>query len=62
MSSELKPLVLSTADLVFLNNALNDILNGPDAIEAWEFQMRTGVERSEALELLERIRKQLDAK
>lgn len=42
-------------ELVLLSNALNEILNGPAAIEAWEFQTRTGLERSQAEALLERI-------
>ena len=47
-------LALSETDLVLLNNALNEILNGPDAIAEWEFQTRTGAERSEAVRLLRR--------
>ena len=61
MSGQPKALSLSKADLILLNNALNEILNGPGAIEAWEFQTRTGVQRSKALELLERISQQLAA-
>lgn len=34
-----------------LANALNEILNGPEAIEDWEFQTRVGVNRDEAKRL-----------
>lgn len=51
----------NTEELVVLNNALNEILNGPAAIEAWEFQTRTGVERSHAEALLSRIGKLIEA-
>jgi hypothetical protein len=50
----------SKEELLLLNNALNEILNGPGAIAAWEFQLRTGVERQRAEVLLERFRMLLD--
>jgi len=34
-----------------LNNALNEILRGREAIEDWEFQTRVGVSRNEAKDL-----------
>ena len=37
-------------------NALNEVLNGPDAIDDSEFSSRIGVTRHEALYLLERLR------
>lgn len=46
---------LSLKDLVLINNALNEIINGPSAIEPWEFQTRTGVTIEEAKTLLSRI-------
>ncbi len=59
LSSEERTVLLSEADLVLLNNALNEILHGPEAIEEWEFQTRTGLERNYAMALLERISKML---
>jgi hypothetical protein len=47
---------LTTNELRVLNNALNEVCHGPDAIEEWEFQTRMGVERHEAQSLLENIR------
>ena len=47
-------------DLLIMNNALNEICNGPDAIEEWEFSTRMGVERGEVLSLLEKISGILD--
>src|SRR6185437_5970466 len=38
-----------------LHQALNEVCNGPDAIEAWEFPPRIGVERDEALALLKAV-------
>jgi hypothetical protein len=45
-----------TADEInTLQNALNEILQGPEAIEEWEFQTRVGVTREEARELLDAL-------
>lgn len=52
---------LSEAELVLMNNALNEILHGPGAIARWEFQTRTGVSAEEAEALLARIKKALEA-
>jgi hypothetical protein len=38
-----------------LNNALNEILNGPTAITEWEFHARIGVTRDAAESLLDAI-------
>jgi hypothetical protein len=38
-----------------LNQALNEICNGPSAIPEWEFHSRVGVFRNEALEILDNI-------
>ncbi|HEY0915744.1 MAG TPA: hypothetical protein VGE22_12805 [Solimonas sp.] len=46
---------LTFDELVLLSNALNEILNGPGAIDDWEFQTRTGVEREAAIELQKRL-------
>jgi hypothetical protein len=46
---------LSTDELNVLQNALNEILQGPEAIEDWEFQTRVGVSRDEATFLLDAI-------
>jgi hypothetical protein len=43
---------LTQDELVALNNALNEVCNGPDAIEDWEFSTRLAVERTEAEDLL----------
>jgi hypothetical protein len=39
-------------ELEIVNNALNWVLNGPNAIEEWEFHTGIGVERADALRLL----------
>lgn len=46
---------LSSDEIATLNNALNEILYGPDAIEELEFQTRVGVTRSEAERLLDAL-------
>lgn len=42
-------------ELAWINNALNEVLHGPEAIEEWEFQTRMGATREEVAALLERI-------
>ena len=49
--------VFSKDELLILNNALNEVLNGPAAIGDWEFHTRMGVTRSEATQLLEKVSK-----
>lgn len=39
---------LSREEAKTLNNALNEILNGPEAISDWEFETRVGVSQDEA--------------
>ena len=46
---------LSSDEWVLVMNALNEVLNGPDAIEEWEFHARLGVHRAEALALQRRL-------
>jgi hypothetical protein len=43
------------SELATLAQALNEVLNGPEAIEDWEFQTRVGVDRDEAKRLLHRL-------
>ena len=43
-------------ELSVLNNALNEILNGPDAIEEWEFDTRIGATRQEASQLFDMVK------
>ena len=45
----------NTDELRAINNALNEVLHGPDAIEDPEFETRMGVTRAEAEQMLERI-------
>ena len=42
-------------ELVWLNNALNEVLNGPTAIEDWEFHARMGGTRDEVVALLRKV-------
>ncbi len=46
---------LTKQELITLTNALNEVINGPEAIEAWEFSTRMGVETAEAERLLVKI-------
>lgn len=50
----------SREELETLNNALNETLNGPAAIDEEEFHARIGTDRSETVLLLEKIGKILD--
>lgn len=38
-----------------LNNGLNEIPNRPGALAEWEFEIRSGVSRATALELLDAL-------
>lgn len=42
-------------ELVAINNALNEVCHGPEAIPETEFQTRMGVERTSAQQILRRI-------
>jgi hypothetical protein len=46
---------LSQEDLILIQNALNEILNGPGAIDGSEFEIRAGSSISYARELLARL-------
>ena len=48
----------SADEWTLLSNALTEILHGPEAIEEWEFQTRTGVPREKAKALLRRMAEQ----
>ena len=48
-------LTLSHEDLVLIQNSLNAILNGPDAIDAAEFETRIGSTPAYARDLLARL-------
>lgn len=50
-------LTISTDELVFLCNAINEAL---EAVEEWEFQTRTGETRKRAMEIHAQLRKILD--
>ena len=49
----------SKDELTLLCNALNELLRGPDAIEDWEFQTRTGSTKEEAESLMKKLNEQL---
>lgn len=48
-------------ELVWINNALNEVLTGGPAIEDWEFQTRIGGDRDEVRGLLRRVHDEVDA-
>ncbi|WP_040159116.1 hypothetical protein [Nigerium massiliense] len=48
-------------ELVWINSALNEVLNGPEAIEDWEFHTRMGGDRDEVEALLRRVHDELDS-
>lgn len=49
----------SRDELVWINNALAEVLGGPEAIEDWEFHTRIGGERDEVRALLQRIHEEV---
>lgn len=52
---------LSAQELVLITNALNEIINGPDAITSVEFQTRTGIGINEARALLSRMSAEIES-
>lgn len=52
---------LSAQELVLITNALNEIINGPDAIASVEFQTRTGIRINEARALLSRMSAEIES-
>jgi hypothetical protein len=57
MTNESQPvdLKLTRAELLLINNAISEVIHGPDAIAESEFHLRIGASRDEARELLSRI-------
>lgn len=55
MATDLITVELSADDLLAINNALNEVCSGANAIPEWEFQTLIDVERGEALKTLGRI-------
>lgn len=51
---------LSRDELLWVNNALNEVLHGPEAIEEWEFYSRIGGQRRDVQALLQKVSDQLD--
>lgn len=50
---------LSRDELSIIHQAFNEVLNGPSAIEEWEFHARFGAEKKQVFKLLEEISKAL---
>lgn len=48
-------------EMVWMNNALNEVIGGPEAIEDWEFHSRIGGNRDEVRALLRRIHDEVSA-
>jgi hypothetical protein len=46
---------LTEHELTILSNAINEVCNGPEAIDDWEFGARIGASRQEAEALLEAL-------
>lgn len=51
----------SRDELLWINNALAEVLGGPDAIEGLEFHTRIGGDRNEVRALLQRVNDQVGA-
>jgi hypothetical protein len=51
----------SRDELLWINNALNEVLGGPQAIEEWEFHTRIGGDRDEVRALLARVNDEVSA-
>ena len=54
-SHDVAVLRLTRSQIIVLNNAMNEVLHGPEAIEDWEFHTRIGVTRREAEAVLKGI-------
>jgi hypothetical protein len=48
-------------ELLWINGALNEVLNGPEAIEEWEFHTRMGGDRDQVRALLRKVSDQVSA-
>ena len=51
---------LSRDELLWVSNAMNEVLHGPEAIEEWEFHSRIGGQRRHVQALLQKVSDQLD--
>jgi hypothetical protein len=51
---------LTRDELSWISNALNEVLNGPDAIDEWEFHMRIGGSREEVDSLRARMHEEAE--
>ena len=51
----------SRDELLWVNNALNEVLNGPEAVEEWEFHARMGGDREHVRALLRAVNDQVGA-
>ena len=51
----------SRDELLWVNNALNEVLNGPEAIEEWEFRTRMGGDKHKVKALFRRVNDQVGA-
>jgi hypothetical protein len=47
---------LNRDELLWISNALNDVVHGPAALDDWEFHNRIGGERHEVQALLRKVR------
>jgi hypothetical protein len=48
-------------ELLWISNALNEVIGGPEAIEDWEFHSRIGGNRDEVEALLRRVHDEVSA-
>jgi hypothetical protein len=51
---------LGRDELLWISNALNEVLHGPEAIEGWEFHSRMGAEKLEVEALLTKVSDRMD--
>lgn len=51
----------SRDELLWINNALNEVLNGPEAIDEWEFHARMGGDRDQVNALLRKVNDEVSA-
>jgi hypothetical protein len=52
---------LNRDELLWINNALAEVLGGPEAIEEWEFHTRIGGDRDEVRALHQRVNDEVGA-
>ncbi|WP_457255592.1 hypothetical protein [Pedococcus sp. P5_B7] len=48
-------------ELLWINNALAEVLGGPAAIEEWEFHTRIGGNRDDVTALLQKVNEEIGA-